>query len=469
VPARVFEPAVAAHLAGVYGPLEWTFYEGVSQLAPGHALVADASGARVWRFWDIDPDERLVYRREEEYVEHFREVFVEAVRARLRSVKPVGILLSGGMDSGAVASTAGWLIREEGVLDPSAFRAYSWAFEELPECDERHISKGISDHYGFPAVDVPADDAWPLKDYPAHGPDQDEPFIGIYQATIERSLEIAHADGVGVLLGGDRGDLMVGDRVFDHLGLATSGRWGQLGQDLRDYRTNFARSWPGVVKSQLARPLLLTAWPQAENRPRFRRPPCPPPWITPAFARRAGLADLTHHTDPHPTVTGHARRQRYEHVFMFLHMRGMIWSERTYAGLGLGFADPWSDRRVASFVLAVPQWVVQRPGQPKRLARQAMRGIMPEPVRHSARKIIPMPLYLSALRERASETVRDLLTDSRVQRRDYVDPGTLRAHYEACLSGSRISPDFWSALTLEMWLRRIEPVAQPHDPAARRR
>ncbi|MDQ3661536.1 MAG: asparagine synthase-related protein, partial [Actinomycetota bacterium] len=107
VPARIFEPAVGAYLAGPFGHMEWTFYEGISQLAPAHALVVDASGQRTWRYWDIDPDFRIEYPTEEEYVEHFLEVFLEAVRCRLRSTKPVGIFLSGGMDSGSIASAAG--------------------------------------------------------------------------------------------------------------------------------------------------------------------------------------------------------------------------------------------------------------------------------------------------------------------------------------------------------------------------
>ncbi len=181
VPARIFEPAVGAHLAGPYGRPEWSFYEGISQLAPAHALSVDERGHRTWRYWDIDPERRIEYSTQEEYVEHFWEVFSEAVGCRLRTTKPVGILLSGGVDSGSIASTAGWLMRRNGKDLPPDFRAYSWAFDKLPECDERHISGGIAEHYGFPVTEVMAEEAWPLKGYPAHGPDRDEPFIGVYQ------------------------------------------------------------------------------------------------------------------------------------------------------------------------------------------------------------------------------------------------------------------------------------------------
>jgi hypothetical protein len=92
------------------------------------------------------------------------EIFEEAVRYRLRSTKPVGIFLSGGIDSGSTASMAGSLFQREGAALSPAFRAYCWGWEELPWCDERHISSRIAEHYGFPVTELSVDEAWPLKD-----------------------------------------------------------------------------------------------------------------------------------------------------------------------------------------------------------------------------------------------------------------------------------------------------------------
>ena len=120
VPARIYEPAVGVYLSGPHMPPEWTFYEGIDRLGPAHALVVEGGEKRVWRYWDVDPGKRIRYRREEEYAEHFLEVFREAVRARLRSVHPVGLLLSGGVDSGSVAAVAGTLLKSgEAECPPS--------------------------------------------------------------------------------------------------------------------------------------------------------------------------------------------------------------------------------------------------------------------------------------------------------------------------------------------------------------
>jgi asparagine synthase (glutamine-hydrolysing) len=132
----------------------------------------------------------------------------------------------------------------------------------------------------------------------------------------------------------------------------------------------------------------------------------------------------------------------------------MSGDERTRARYGLSFADPWSDRRLAEFVLAVPQWRIQRVGEVKRIARLAMRGIMPEQVRHKTEKIIPVSLFDRGFKERARDTVFALITGSQAGARGYLDEGAFRNYYESFLRDGPQPYDFWWVLTLEMWLRR---------------
>jgi asparagine synthase (glutamine-hydrolysing) len=463
VEACIFEPAVGAYLAGCFGPLEWSFYEGISQLAPAHALIVDEGGHRSWRYWDIDPEHRIEYSTEEEYVEHFLEIFEEAVRCRLRSVKPIGILLSGGMDSGSIASMAGSILRRDGSGDWPDFHAYSYAYETLPQCDERHISGIIADHYGFPVTDVPADEAWPLKDYPAHAPDRDEPFIGGFHAVYEHALEIASSEGMGLVLSGDRGGTMVGDRVADHLGLLRTGQLRTLWEELRTHASLQDRPLSSMVARQLLKPFLLGRWPRGvgwalEKRQKLRGVEAPPPypdWVRPEFARRVGLAEIVRQNeDPPFDANDMARQMRHDLIFMYMNMRGMVWSERTQARFGLGFADPWSDRRLASFVLAAPQWTIQRVREPKRIARQAMRGVMPEEVRRQVVNINPGPMFELAIKEWGQETVRTLIKGSQAAARGYLDEDVFLRRYESFRRGEKQTHGFWWTLTLEMWLRR---------------
>jgi asparagine synthase (glutamine-hydrolysing) len=134
-------------------------------------------------------------------------------------------------------------------------------------------------------------------------------------------------------------------------------------------------------------------------------------------------------------------------------MRGVVWTERTQARFGLGFADPFSDRRMAEFAMSVPQRVLNQTGQDKRLIRNALSGIMPEPSRQAMRKVSPEPLYRRALENLAQNTILGLVQDSQSAARGYIDAGRLGQHYASIRAGEQDGLGFWPALTLEMWLR----------------
>jgi asparagine synthase (glutamine-hydrolysing) len=453
VTARLHEPAVAGHLTGAFGHLEWTFYEGVAQLPPAYALLADANGSRTWRWWDIDPDYRITYRDRGQYVEHLRDLFLEAVRCRIQSRTPVGVFLSGGLDSGSIAATAAWLRQTDGHSEE--LRMYCWAFEEVPQCDERHISDQLVSHYGLPVTYISADASRPLDDYPAHGPDRDEPFIGPYQPLIERALEAARAERVGLVLSGDRGDLLMGNWVRGYLAALRTGGWTELWRELRAHRQWTQETHASIVHRFVLQPGWDALMKRLRGRSETGRRPPYPEWISPVFADRTGLADIVRDEARRPApVAGYSRGERYRAVFMPMQMRGVTLTERTHALSGTGFADPWSDRRIASFVLALPQQVISYPGGPEKpFVRQAMSGIMPDNVRRAARKIVPYPLYLRALRETAVTTIESLLRGSRAGTLGYIEPRELRTHYDGIRAGQREHPCFWWALSLEMWLR----------------
>jgi asparagine synthase (glutamine-hydrolysing) len=462
VPARIFEPAVGSFLAGEAGMQEWTYYEGIAALPPACAFAADATGYRTWRYWDIDPDFRIEYGNEQQYAEHFMEVFEEAVRSRLRSAKPVGIFLSGGMDSGSVAATAGWLLQRNGATSHPGFRAYSWAFEELAQCDERHISDGIVHHYGLPVTYVPADTAWPLGDYPAHGPDRDDPYLPFFRVLADRTLEEARAEGMGWMLTGGLGDLMVGSDIFDYLDQLREGQWRRLWSELRVHGRLWGIRRRRLVQMYMWNPLEASLWPQGRAarltrhawHRALRRPQPYPAWIRPEFARRIGLADIIHDSVPRSSIRGFGRRKRYEAAFSSVSTQDIVGWERSNARFGLGDADPYSDRRVVSFVIAVPPRVLNRAGELKLLVRRSMRGIMPEEVRRAAGKILPAPLLEVAIKRRARETVQDLITDPRAEAYGFIDGRTFATQVEAYRRGEHSQLYFWFTLALEMWLRK---------------
>lgn len=469
VPARIYEPAVGVYLSGPYMPPEWTFYEGIERLGPAHALVVEGGEKRVWRYWDVDPGHRIRYRREEEYAEHFLEVFREAVRARLRSVHPVGLLLSGGVDSGSVAAVAGSLLRS-GEAECPEFRAYSFAFEELVECDERAVSGPLAEHWGIPVTDVPADDLWPLKDYPDHGPDRDDPYLFVYQPLLDACLDAARNDGCSLVLSGDRGDLIAGEPIYDLTSLLWRGRWMTLLREMQTLAGWQDSSLATIASRQLWRPLRQEMWPP-DRAPRLRRlagrlggrsrrsgDSGQPPWL---LGHWDGLDRAAARARSERTLPGlrTGARQRYRSVFSPMHMWGVGWSERMSALRGVGFSDAWSDRRLVEFALAIPQRALNRVGDEKRLVRQAVGPLLPPEVREGMKKTDPYPLYDRSLRARAAPTIKRLLSGSRTASRDWLDAEALERHYRAVMDGAAEHHSLWWAISTEAWMRAFhEPV-----------
>ena len=454
VPCAVDELGIAATLAGPYLPADRTVYSGIAQLAPGHALAVDANGSRTWRYWKPDP-ERLSDHDDETCAALFRETFAEAVAARTAVRQPVGIFLSGGMDSGAVASTAGWL-RERGRVGARALHAYSWAFRELPDCDERSVSDLVVAHYGFDVTAVPADDAWPLAGYPEHGPDRDDPYCWVYQTLVDRTLERCRNDGMGVILGGDRGDEVTGDWVYDEVGLALAGRARDALADLRLAAAETGLPLVTAVRQAVLRPLLEARLPGLMAPLRRVRGSSTPwlPWVNEDLARRVDLSDVVGEQSAPARFDGAARTLRAQRIFMAQGARIAVLRDRTRARYGMAFADPFSDRRLVELVLSLPQWRVQRRGARKRLARAAMSGIMPEAARTKAAKTIPTALFDRGFRDRAVPVVEELLNGSQAAAHGWLDANVVRAVYDEYRATGDTPHDFWWPLCVEMWLRR---------------
>jgi asparagine synthase (glutamine-hydrolysing) len=82
-----------------------TFYQGVHKLMPGHTLELDEHGQMsVEPYWDLAPPPEQPARTERDYVDAYRGLLEEAIRSHLMSDVPLGVFLSGGVDSSAVAA-----------------------------------------------------------------------------------------------------------------------------------------------------------------------------------------------------------------------------------------------------------------------------------------------------------------------------------------------------------------------------
>ncbi|WP_025688004.1 asparagine synthase (glutamine-hydrolyzing) [Paenibacillus zanthoxyli] len=122
---------------------ERSLIKGVFQIPPGHVMVATKYQHRIYRYWDFNyPLKEMHNNRlgDEEAIEMFRNYFEEAVKLRLRADVPVGVYLSGGLDSCSILGTVA-------KFRGSGIKAFTIGFEEALY-DESAIAKEMAEFTG---------------------------------------------------------------------------------------------------------------------------------------------------------------------------------------------------------------------------------------------------------------------------------------------------------------------------------
>ncbi|KAM3417221.1 hypothetical protein BST61_g5480 [Cercospora zeina] len=136
---------------------EW---DGVRKVLPGQYLDMDESGEiHAHSYWDAEYEDKYKpeCRSEETMIQGTRERLVEAVRLRLRADLPIGIYLSGGIDSSAIAGIVTDLIRQQNVRlgneqGATRVKCFSVAFPDASGCDESSIAQRTAEWLGVEVI-----------------------------------------------------------------------------------------------------------------------------------------------------------------------------------------------------------------------------------------------------------------------------------------------------------------------------
>src|SRR6185295_1534959 len=100
--SRAVDPkALEAYLTLRYVPGPQTMFKGISKLQPGHLMVMDEQGVHIHKYWDLKYQAGEAI-SSEDYLGRFEELLEESVKLRLVAEVPLGVFLSGGLDSTAI-------------------------------------------------------------------------------------------------------------------------------------------------------------------------------------------------------------------------------------------------------------------------------------------------------------------------------------------------------------------------------
>ena len=146
-PVRFEESLLAEYLAFGYISEERTMFYRIRKLMPGHHLTLDLQSDRpepeIRQYWEIPAPAAVEPRGDQEWIEECRERLEETVRMRLMSDVPLGVFLSGGLDSSAIAA----LMKRQ---TDGAVKTFSVGYQETAYSElgyARQVAEGIgSDH-----------------------------------------------------------------------------------------------------------------------------------------------------------------------------------------------------------------------------------------------------------------------------------------------------------------------------------
>ncbi|MFL6843698.1 MAG: asparagine synthetase B family protein [Allosphingosinicella sp.] len=388
VPCGADESAILDFLALMPPGENRSYFRGVERVPPATACVFTREGMTSSRHWSFaSPPLRL--KRREDYVDAVRESLDRAVRARLRGGDGrVATHLSGGLDSGAVASTAARLLAGGG--------GEVTAFTAVPEDSSLELHGRFADESAHAAAVA---SLYPNMEHvlvrtagrsPIASLDRN---FALYQAPVlnlcnyiwgEAIADAARERGHRVLLTGQVGNFTLSHHGFDLLPrLLAGGRLIRLAREARALRRGGTR-----IRSLAAN----TLWPfmppslwRLANRVRGRRVGAgvgETSLIRPSLARAVAgrlaerLAGASEGHDPGVAIRLAALAGTEFGNFQ----KGAL------AGWGLDVRDPTGDRRLAELCLSIPGEFYLADGLPRALARQVLADRLPPLVVNETRK-----------------------------------------------------------------------------------
>ncbi|NJO20954.1 MAG: asparagine synthase (glutamine-hydrolyzing), partial [Spirulinaceae cyanobacterium RM2_2_10] len=199
LPRRIDLTALHEYLSFEYVPTPRTIVQNILKLPPGHALSYADGRVQLWQYWDVNlaRSERIRPRRTREYEQELCDVFAAAVRKEMVSDVPLGVLLSGGIDSSAIAAMMA-------AQTTTPVKSFAVRFED-PSFDESRYAHRVAQHLGTEHYELTLTPQLALNLIPKLGTILDEPLgdSSIVPTYLLAQFARRH---VKVVLGGDGGD-----------------------------------------------------------------------------------------------------------------------------------------------------------------------------------------------------------------------------------------------------------------------
>lgn len=450
--------AVAQYMTLLYIPCPDTIYENVYQLPPGHLLKINESGVEVKPYFSLSDINRAHQMTPSESCEQFRAVLKDSVRAHLVSDVPLGLFLSGGLDSGAILA----MTRS---LTDGPIKTFSIGYKDKADKDfnETGAARMMAKRFNAEHVEeLLSPDVAGLLDSVVGA--MDEPFADASAIPTYLVSKLAR-EHVVVALSGAGGDELFGGYPR-YAGMRASGAFSRLPLFLRKFLAgSIAPAIPerGGHRDNLARlkRFLKTGSMPLDKQYATWTSFIDVEWAADAFmgsaagsavveevlrAPRALFNDDSFH-DP-------ADKAMAVDIRTYLPDDLLRMGDRMSMAHSLEARVPFCDVKLLEFAFTVPPTTRFCRGQLKGFMREALKDVLPPEIIKAPKRGFMTPLA-RWLRDDLKDMAGDILSEDAVRRRGYINPAYVKWLMEEHQSGRRnFSDQIYSLLVLELWLRQ---------------
>jgi len=436
---------------------EETLFSGIKRLLPGHTLTWRDGRVEISRYWDVSfAKSEQTDRSDQDYIAEWSELFRKAVRLRLMADVPLGMFLSGGIDSSAIAAVMSTMVSEP-------IKTFSVAFKER-EANELEYARLVAEAYKTDHHEVvvrPEDFFAALPKLVWH---EDEPLAHPSSVALYFVSQLA-AKHVKVVLTGEGSDeLLAGYARYRKTiyNLALGERYhGAMPVGIRNLIRNRIDGLPvgSKVRQKLVR-TFLSLQPDIESiyfdnfavfsRSRQER------LLTPNTRARSGAVDpyagvrsLLEQTDAKSPLD----RLLYADIKTYLHELLMKQDQMSMAA-SIESRVPFLDHKLVEFTSSLPERLKLRGWTTKYVLRQSMKGLLPETILSRPKMGFPVPIG-KWFREQYHSMVDEYMLSKRSMERGLFDEEFVRGIVKRHDAGEDHSERLWSLVNLEMWQRQF--------------
>lgn len=434
---------------GYYQHSPETFFAGVRELPAGHSLVFKKGAANLGSYWNAaeritERSNDLKDKNDKEINEEFLHIFDDAVRLQLRSDVPMGIQLSGGLDSSILTALV-----NKANSGQKNFNLFSFVYGDRDEIDKPYmlaLAKKLGWKLNFLRI-APRDMSDLMEEVVWH---QEVPFPGLPTFGQHMISKACKNMGIKVIFGGQGGDEIGAGYEY------------YMGAGLLD-----------IIKESGARSAMEALQALNTVRPFESREALSAFFINAlgSYLRPGASADGTVFTDVgalRPDFAAsqfpmsefpnrfdsHLNNMQYRDIFYTKLPRILHAADRSAMAEGVEHRVPFLDHRLVEFCLALPVSQKIRNGHQRFFMRNAMSGVMPRRVVWAPKRAVPSPQrkwFGGELRP----WIRSTFSSASFAGNPYLDQKKVLEGYDRyCLSDMKNSFHIWQWLHLEHWLKK---------------